>query len=66
MNKTFIMGTLLLITAAFLGECLEFLINMLLARELGETGLGMYPANHCISYRDCQHGASCIRLESCS
>ncbi|SFE71800.1 polysaccharide biosynthesis protein [Alteribacillus iranensis] len=42
MNKTFIMGTLLLTTAAFLGECLEFLINMLLARELGETGLGMY------------------------
>ncbi|WP_240374780.1 polysaccharide biosynthesis protein [Bacillus piscicola] len=42
MNKTFLTGTIMLIVAAFLGECLEFLINMLLARELGETGLGMY------------------------
>lgn len=27
---------------AFAGECLEFLINMILARELGEAGLGTY------------------------
>lgn len=31
-----------LLIAAFLGECLEFLIQMMLARELGEEGLGMY------------------------
>ncbi|MDQ0298749.1 stage V sporulation protein B [Salibacterium salarium] len=42
MNKTFLFGTVLLIIAAFLGECLEFLINMVLARELGEQGLGLY------------------------
>ncbi|SDH94418.1 stage V sporulation protein B [Alteribacillus persepolensis] len=42
MKKTFIAGTFLLIIAAFLGECLEFLINMVLARELGEKGLGLY------------------------
>ncbi|MGY4689453.1 oligosaccharide flippase family protein [Salibacterium sp. K-3] len=32
----------LLLAAAMLGECLEFVINMVLARELGETGLGLY------------------------
>ncbi len=42
MKKTFVVGTFLLIVAAFLGECLEFLINMVLARELGEKGLGLY------------------------
>ncbi|MFO1442586.1 polysaccharide biosynthesis protein [Bacillus sp. Bva_UNVM-123] len=41
MNK-FFKGTLLLALAAFAGECLEFLVNMILARELGERGLGMY------------------------
>ncbi|MFB5662425.1 oligosaccharide flippase family protein [Alteribacillus sp. HJP-4] len=42
--NTFMKGTVLLIMAAFLGECLEFLINMVLARELGEKGLGLYMA----------------------
>lgn len=41
MNK-FLKGTLLLVVAAFIGECLEFLINMILARELGEEGLGLF------------------------
>ncbi|WP_088103234.1 polysaccharide biosynthesis protein [Halalkalibacter urbisdiaboli] len=41
MNR-FFRGALLLIVAAFVGECLEFLINMVLARELGEEGLGLY------------------------
>lgn len=41
MNK-FFKGTLLLAVAAFAGECIEFLVNMILARELGERGLGMY------------------------
>jgi len=41
MNK-FFRGTLLLAVAAFAGECIEFLVNMVLARELGERGLGMY------------------------
>lgn len=41
MNK-FFKGTLLLAVAAFVGECIEFLVNMVLARELGERGLGMY------------------------
>ncbi|QED46724.1 polysaccharide biosynthesis protein [Cytobacillus dafuensis] len=41
MNK-FFRGTLLLAAAAFAGECIEFLVNMVLARELGERGLGMY------------------------
>lgn len=40
--NSFFKGTLLLIGAAFIGECVEFLINMVLARELGEKGLGMY------------------------
>lgn len=42
--KTFFKGALLLIIAAFIGECLEFFINMVLARELGEEGLGLYMA----------------------
>ena len=41
MNK-FFKGTLLLAVAAFAGECIEFIVNMILARELGERGLGMY------------------------
>ncbi|TLS35958.1 polysaccharide biosynthesis protein [Pseudalkalibacillus caeni] len=42
--NTFIKGTLILVVAAFLGECLEFLINIVLAKELGEHGLGLYMA----------------------
>ncbi|MDT8860912.1 polysaccharide biosynthesis protein [Alkalihalobacillus sp. MEB130] len=38
----FFKSALLLIVAAFIGECIEFLINMVLARELGEEGLGLY------------------------
>ncbi|WP_078551472.1 polysaccharide biosynthesis protein [Bacillus alkalicellulosilyticus] len=38
----FLKGAILLIIATFLGECLEFLVNMVLARELGEEGLGIY------------------------
>ncbi|MBU8880477.1 polysaccharide biosynthesis protein [Bacillus sp. FJAT-29790] len=41
MNK-FFKGTLLLAAAAFAAECIEFIVNMVLARELGERGLGMY------------------------
>lgn len=41
MNK-FIRGTLILIVAAFLSECVEFLVNMQLARELKEEGMGLY------------------------
>ncbi|MED4122706.1 polysaccharide biosynthesis protein [Halalkalibacterium halodurans] len=40
----FVRGAALLIAAAFISECLEFLINMVLARELGEEGLGHYMA----------------------
>jgi len=40
--NTFFKGTLILALAAFAGECIEFLVNMILARELGERGLGMY------------------------
>jgi stage V sporulation protein B len=42
--NSFFKGTLLLTSAAFVGECVEFFINMVLARELGEKGLGMYMA----------------------
>lgn len=42
--NTFFKGTLFLVIAAFLGECLEFFINMILARELGEGGMGLYMA----------------------
>ncbi|WP_368505711.1 polysaccharide biosynthesis protein [Alkalihalophilus sp. As8PL] len=40
--NTFVKGAILLIIVAFVGECLEFLINIVLARELGEEGLGLY------------------------
>lgn len=40
--NTFLKGSLLLIAAAFISECLEFVINVVLARELGEEGLGLY------------------------
>ncbi|WP_326945945.1 oligosaccharide flippase family protein [Bacillus alveayuensis] len=42
MMKTFLTGTLFLVLAAFIGECFEFVINMVLARELGEIGMGHY------------------------
>lgn len=40
--RTFLTGTLFLVIAAFIGECFEFIINMILARELGEEGMGHY------------------------
>ncbi|MFD1737970.1 polysaccharide biosynthesis protein [Bacillus salitolerans] len=40
--KTFFKGFLFLAVAAFIGECLEFVINLVLARQLGEHGLGIY------------------------
>jgi len=40
--SSFFKGTLLLVITAFIGECLEFLINMVLAKELGELGMGQY------------------------
>lgn len=40
--NSFFKGTALLVAAAFIGECLEFVINMVLARELGEKGMGLY------------------------
>lgn len=40
--KLFIRGIAFLIVTAFLGECLEFVVNMILARELGERGMGIY------------------------
>ena len=38
----FLKGTLILVVSAFIGECVEFLINIVLAKELGEYGLGQY------------------------
>ncbi|MBH0167955.1 oligosaccharide flippase family protein [Fictibacillus sp. 18YEL24] len=38
----FFRGVLLLAAAALVGESLEFIVNMVLARELGELGLGHY------------------------
>ncbi|MEH7384472.1 polysaccharide biosynthesis protein [Bacillus sp. JJ1521] len=40
--KTFFKGTLLLVIAAFIGECVEFFINLVLAKELGGHGMGLY------------------------
>ncbi|KKK36171.1 multidrug transporter MatE [Mesobacillus campisalis] len=40
--KLFLRGALVLILAAFISEIAEFLINMILARELGEGGMGQY------------------------
>lgn len=40
--NTFVKGSLILIIASFLGECVEFITNMVLARQLGEEGLGLY------------------------
>lgn len=40
--KTFFRGTLLLVITFFFAECVEFLVNMVLAKELGEKGMGLY------------------------
>jgi O-antigen/teichoic acid export membrane protein len=40
--NTFLKGTFILAGAAFAGELIEFLVNMVLARELGREGMGMY------------------------
>lgn len=40
--KLFYRGVILLAIAAFFGESLELLTNIVLARELGEKGLGLY------------------------
>lgn len=40
--NSFVKGTIVLIVASFLGECVEFVMNMVLAKELGERGLGLY------------------------
>ena len=40
--NTLLRGTLLLIFAAFFSECVEFLVNVVLAKELGEQGMGLY------------------------
>ncbi|HYK74350.1 MAG TPA: multidrug transporter MatE, partial [Pseudoneobacillus sp.] len=40
--KTFFKATLLLAITAFIGECIEFFINLILAKELGGKGLGLY------------------------
>lgn len=42
--NTFFRGVLLLSAAAFIGECLEFVINVVLARELGDEAFGLYMA----------------------
>ncbi|MBU5213279.1 polysaccharide biosynthesis protein [Heyndrickxia oleronia] len=39
---SFFKGTFLLVVVAFIGECVEFFINMVLANELGEVGMGLY------------------------
>lgn len=40
--KVFYKGAMLLIVAALIGECIEVFINIVLARVLGEEGLGLY------------------------
>jgi stage V sporulation protein B len=40
--NAFFKGTLLLIVVAFFSECVEFFVNMILARELQEQGMGIY------------------------
>lgn len=40
--NTFFRGTLILVVAAFISECVEFFVNMLLVKELGEVGMGLY------------------------
>ncbi|WP_043933264.1 oligosaccharide flippase family protein [Bacillus sp. EB01] len=40
--NSFFRGTVILVCAAFLGECVEFFVNMQLARELKEEGMGVF------------------------
>lgn len=40
--SVFLRGTLLLAATAFITECIEFLINLTLTKELGEYGIGQY------------------------
>ncbi|MFC3886173.1 polysaccharide biosynthesis protein [Bacillus songklensis] len=40
--NTFLKGTFILAGAAFVSELIEFLVNMVLARELGKEGMGLY------------------------
>lgn len=40
--NTLLRGMSVLVIATFLGEVMEFLVNMILARELGESGMGHY------------------------
>ncbi|UQD51165.1 multidrug transporter MatE [Bacillus methanolicus] len=40
--NSFFKGTLLLAAAAFFSECIEFHVNLVLANELGERGMGLY------------------------
>jgi stage V sporulation protein B len=40
--NTFLKGMSILVIATFLGEVVEFLVNMILARELGESGMGQF------------------------
>ncbi|NHM32535.1 polysaccharide biosynthesis protein [Neobacillus terrae] len=40
--NSFFKGTIILILAAFLSECTEFFVNMILARELKQEGMGLY------------------------
>ncbi|WP_423409280.1 polysaccharide biosynthesis protein [Heyndrickxia sp. MSNUG] len=40
--NTFLKGMAILVVANFLGEVVEFLVNMILARELGGSGMGHY------------------------
>ncbi len=40
--NSFFRGALPLIVAAFFSECVEFFVNMILARELQEDGMGLY------------------------
>lgn len=40
--ESFYRSTFVLIIAAFFSECIEFFINMILARELKEVGMGLY------------------------
>lgn len=40
--QSFYRGIAVLVVAAFISECVEFFVNIVLARELGEMGMGQY------------------------
>ncbi len=40
--SNFFKGTILLAATAFISECIEFLINLTITKELGEYGVGQY------------------------